>query len=298
LWFAAGDPGSALAVITALEGDVHIIRQKDTVEIAAHQFDHLFNGDSIVTGDGRTTVFFQSGTFRVIESHQALLLTLLDAETEIAGRAGLRLDMAIFNRFFHPVDRTDISHLAELPTECDTLEFTIHTPGNTAVRTNRPDMLWGSVPGANWYAVSVKHKGEIVEDIATTDTFVPYPEHHDSLASGSYVMRVCAYHNNDSLCCQKRIFRVLSEDEIKAIDERVEDVQEMSPDAFTARLLTAVVYEKYDLMTDAIDAYQDLIQQHRFPIIFRTLAVLHARRGDLERARHYFNTYRSLVGQP
>ena len=296
VWFNAQDVSSAPAVLTAVVGDVRIIRQADSVEIAAHMLDHLFEGDSIITGDGRATVFFWSGTLRIIEQDQSMLLTLLDAHSGGTGGTAVHLEMETYSRLFQLAD-DDISILERLPAADDTCTFAIYAPGNTAVRTNRPNMLWSAVPEANWYAVTVEHNGRIIEDIATTDTFVPYPEQHDSLASGSYVLRICAFHSNDSICCLERIFRVLSDEEHEAIEKSVEDALAMSPESLTAQLLTAMAYEQHGLTAQAIEAYQKIMLRHHIPFVLRRLAVLHVTLGIPEYAKQYYDMYRASILQ-
>ncbi len=299
LWFAAPDMQSAPAVITALVGDVRIIRQTDTVEIAAHHLDHLFDGDSIITGDGRATVLFQTGTFTVIKQHTAVLVTLLDAGTIHAGQAGLDTDMETFARLFREAnDAEDHGLETIMAIGQDSSTMTIYAPGNTALCTDRPDILWGHVPGANWYAVTIEHGGQIYNDIATTDTFLPYPAQHDSLSAGSYVLRVIAFHNNDSLNGHVRQFKVLTAEKIESAERCIEDIELKSPDSYTARLLSAMVYERYGLKTEAIDVYQVLVMEQPVPFLVRTLALLYAQVGMPNTARQYYELYRLRIQQP
>jgi hypothetical protein len=302
LMFAASDTLPAPAVLTATDRDVRIIRYQDSVETRARALDHLFDGDSVITGDGQATVLFLTGKFTVIGRHEAVLLTLLDANTARSTRADqsvIHLDMKTFGRLFDRSLEAEIPDLEKTRSAPrDTLGLTIYGPGNTAVRTPRPDMLWGSYPGANWYGVTVEHRGRVVQNIATTDTFLCYPEQHDSLSAGSYVLRVCAFHNNDSLCSHECFFHVLAEGDIDAIDRSVEEIKHTCPEPYTGLLLTAMVYEKHGLVTEAIDAYRDLLQQNPVPFVYRVLAKLYYTLGIPDIARSYHDAYRSFAPEP
>ncbi len=299
LWFAAPDLQPVPAVITALVGDVRIIRQADTVEIAAHHLDHLFDGDSIITGDGRATVLFRTGAFTVIKQHTAALVTLLDAGTVRARKTGLDTDMETFARLFHEAsDAEDHDLETVMAIGQDSSTMTIYAPGNTALCTDRPDILWGNVPGANWYAVTIEQGRQTLNDIATTDTFLPYPTQHDSLGAGSYVLRIIAFHNNDSLNGRIHQFTVLTADKIEKAERCIDDIESKSPDSYTARLLSAMVYERYGMKTEAIDNYQVLVMEQPVPFLVRTLALLYAHVGMPKTARQYYELYRLRIQQP
>lgn len=296
------DISVAPAVFTALDGDVRIIRAQDSVETRARVLDHLFDGDSVITGDGQATVFFLTGRFTVIRRHEAMLLTLLDADTSSRTSADpgvIDAEMNTFRILFDRNNEEEISILKKIRSAThDTFELTIYAPGNTTVGTRRPDMLWSSFPGANWYSVMVADRGAVIKNIATTDTFFSYPRQHDSLSPGSYVLRVCAFHNNDSLCSEERLFQVLGSEDIDAIDTRIDKIVHTCPEASTADLLTALVYKKHGLKNEAIDAYKDFIQRHPVPFAFRALAVLYSTLGISEVARHYYDAYVSLTREP
>lgn len=287
----------APAVLTSVSGDVSIIRAQDSVAITARAMDHLFGGDSVVASDGQATVFYLTGKFTVIPRHTARLLTLLEADTaRMTGteHAVIDVDIKIFHRLFVIDNGTENAALEKIPSAAnDTLMLIIHAPGNTALRSNRPDVVWSYFPGANWYAVTIEQRGRVVNSIATTDTFVSYPQQHDSLAAGSYVLRVCAFHNNDSLCSEERYFQVLTPDVIAEIEKRIDKIARTCPEAYTARLLTALIYEKYDLKTDAIDTYTRLLSNTTAGFVHRALALLYSSMGKPRMARHHYNIYTS-----
>jgi len=285
----------APAVLTSLSGDVSIIRARDSIRTAARVMDHLFGGDSVITGDGQATVFYLTGKFTVVPQHTARLLTLLEADTaRVTGteHAVIDVNMNIFHRLFVIDNGTENAALEKIPSAVgDTLMLVIHAPGNTSLRTNRPDVVWSYFPGANWYGVTIEQRGRVVNNIATTDTFVSYPQQHDSLAAGSYVLRVCAFHNNDSICSAERYFQVFESDVIAEIEKRIDDVVHTCPEAYTARLLTALIYEKYDLKTEAIDTYTRLLDNTPAGFVHRALALLYSSLGKPLMARHHYDMY-------
>lgn len=287
----------APAVLTSLSGDVSIIRAQDSIATAARVMDHLFDGDSVIAYDGQATVFFLTGKFTVIPHHTSRLLTLLEADTaRVSGteHAVIDVDMNIFHRLFVIDNITENAVLGKIPLAVDdTLELIIHAPGNTALRTNRPDVVWSCFPGANWYAVTIEQRGRVVTNIAITDTFVSYPQQHDSLAAGSYVLRVCALHNNDSLCSEERFFQVLTSDVIAKIEKHLDKIVHTCPEAYTARLLTALIYEKYGLKTEAIDTYTRLLDHTAAGFVHRALALLYSSLGRPLMARHHYDIYTS-----
>lgn len=284
------------AVLTSLDGDVRIIREGDSTAVAATPGDHLFEGDSIFAGNGRATVLFLTGAFSVVRK-DTMLVRVLDADT--AGRTVLSSDeMKSIRLLFHREQGPAVPDIVHAASSQDTCGLTIYAPGRTALFTHRPDVLWGSVQGANWYAVTISHAGVLITDIATTDTFVYYPDEYDSLPSGTFILRVCALHNNDSLCRREQTFRILTAAQSEALDRSIGAVTRMCPDAYTSCLLTAIIYAEHGLKTYAIAAYEDLLQRAPMAFALRELAVLHDSMGNEESARQYYKKYRSVISRP
>jgi hypothetical protein len=290
----------SVAVITSVSGEVSVFRVQDTVVHQVATLDNLFDGDSLQIISGEVTLLFNTGKIISLKDSSSLYITAeTDSVRGMSGDAGLSEDVRFSLSPLFEVGKGEEKVVPKFvlraPEDSMVPILTIYVPGNTSLSTARPDVIWSQYPGANWYAVRFQLKGDVLIDNATTDTVMAYTEQNEDLEPGTYLIRVSAFHNKDTLNSQQCFVRVIDSNEVATVKEKISILDHIQADEYTKKLLKALVYEDHKLLIRAAEYYEALgMMRPDDPYSYKALASLYGRLGLPETANHYVDRYEAV----
>lgn len=294
------------AVITALEGNVKIFRGKTGEVVTAQLLYGFFEGDSLKTeADGKATVFYNDGKIVTINENYnneitAIPFDTITRQTKDIKKVSLRTRSIISSLFVFVSEDKKASYKLGVREEEDSFSVAIYTPGNTALTEGKPNILWRSYPGAQFYTVLIQMKDTAVMSVTTVDTFSSYLKTKEelTLSPGSYCLKVSALKDADVLNSAKRFFKILDPEEVDRINNAIADIKAQNSDAFTLHLLNAKVYEETGLILNAIEEYEILLKMKpNMPFIYHTLSIFYNKIGRPEIGNQYLNRYEDLTAE-
>jgi hypothetical protein len=247
----AQDPA---AIITGLSGKAEIVRSQDSIVRAAVLFDILYPGDSLLIDHGQATLLHVDRTVIMVEDSESVLIIHGPGANH---DCDLPEDMNFLLISLFSIGKEKTLPIFEVPPLLDASVsyLTIYAPGNTGLSNARPDVVWSQYPGANWYAVTFQTGGETIIDNATIDTFMTCFEQHRALEPDDYLIRVFAFHNNDTLAVKECSVHVMDSSEVAIAEEQIAVLDGMETDEYTMNLLKALVYEEHSLLSCAAECY-------------------------------------------
>lgn len=159
------------------------------------------------------------------------------------------------------------------------------SPNITAIRETRPAFSWQAVPVADSYGVRLLDLDENpLWSLETADSTAAYPAGEPPLVPGKeYFLQVSAYRGNKLLSSGMANFKLLSEENAKAL-LALEEVHRDDP------FVLASAYAAYELYDLAITQIGELRAGNPGnPNLDRMLANIYLRQGKAEQARELFN---------
>ncbi|HEC79284.1 MAG TPA: hypothetical protein ENI34_09135 [candidate division WOR-3 bacterium] len=293
----------AVAVITAVKGDVKIHRAGEKEFIPAHLEDGLFAGDSLRTDtDGQVTILYcNSGKLLSLTKGESIKIEVSPADTVVRGapdETGLGQETkSILSPLFVFNAEGEKSGLKVLVRgEEDTLNIVVYKPGNSTLLTGRPDIVWSEFPDVQSYIVQLMKMGDVVWCRTTIDTILTYPEDEAELKPGFYFLKIAAIKDNDTVSTAERHIKVLSSDVINELHDILNNIKSQSPDPFTVHFLSAKIYEEKGLIGDAINEYRTLLEMDPDnPTLYRSLSILYNRYGLTGLGNRYLEQYEALL---
>jgi len=294
LFIYADEP--VTAKITALEGDVRIVKRSDGQESMAQLLGVLFDGDSLKTGSGsKATVLYANGKILAINDQAQMEIKGAVPDT-IRGKANdgagaTAGDASVLFAFVTENEAGTRKLMVRGPED----SFVIYKPGNTALMDSRPELLWSSRPDAQAYVAVFQKMGDIVMSVITVDTFLAYPQTMNDLDPGSYMLKVSAIKGNDTVGSVARFVKILKPEDIEGVKTLLKQIAAQKCDPFTLHLLKAQVYEKKGLIADAIEQYEILLSQKPdAAVIHQALCTLYTKLGVQAAANSHLDQYREL----
>ncbi len=295
LFIYADEP--VAAKITALDGDVRIVKRSDGRESMAQLLGVLFDGDSLKTGPGsKAAVLYASGKIQAIIEQSQIEIKDAGSDT-LRGKAneGASATAGKGSVLFAFVTENE-SGTRKLMVRGPEDSFVIYKPGNTALRNSRPELLWSSCMDAQAYVAVFQKMGDIVVSVITADTFLAYPQTMNDLQPGSYMLKVSAVKGSDTIGTAARFVRILKPEDIAAVKIMLEQVAVQKCDSFTLHLLNGHVFESKGLIADAIDQYETLLSfKPDAGVIHQALYALYTKLGVQAAANKHLDRYRELT---
>jgi hypothetical protein len=295
------DKAPVTALLTALEGEVTVVRPPASDPLPAQILGELFPGDQLKTGtEGSATILYQDGKIVTISKNSSVVIPEALPDSVRGGRS-IGEDNPGPG---HPgqlvaliAEGEKIAVNLAVRGEEDTLSLNIYEPGNTALLSGRPSFAWGSFPGAKSYRVKVQRMGSDVWSVITVDTVLPYPENKPELGPGAYLLRIIASTDrNDTLSMTDRAIRILAPEQGDTIRNSVQCILEQKPDSFTYHLLAAKIYETRYLRAEAIREYEALLlDKPDLPFIHLALSILYKEKGQIRPANLHYDRWRELT---
>ncbi len=284
-----------IAVITAVEGGVEISTPSGQVK-KANVLMALNEGDTLLVDDGNITVLYHEGKIMQYKSHSRIILN--DSDTiRGAGETDVNTEEKEDSRLFSlgiGVEKT--VRKVSLRAPYDSAEIYISKPGNTSIIDTRPCFAWRHYSNAVYYELQVKLKTETMLKIITVDTSAIFPENKENLLPGTYIMKILAFYNADTLAEGECIFTLLSEEFIEEINNLTREIERQDADAMTLNLLKALAFQSYKLNCEAIMNYQKVLALNpNQPIILKAIAQLYSDIGDIDNANVYFSKLKILT---
>lgn len=291
----------SVAVLTSVSGDVQVICAQDSVAHSASILEDLFVGDSLQVSIGAATLLFRTGKIVMIEDSSALCIT--PEQDSVRGMSGegslhedVRFSLSPLFAVGQGTEKVIPKYVVRAPEDSLPSLLTIYNPGNTSLTTPRPDVIWSVYPPANWYAVVFQRKGEVVINNATTDTVMKYFEQNEDLEPGTYLVRVHAFHNKDTLNSQQCFLRIIDSSEVETVKQKISILDQIKADEYTKNLLKALVYEDHSLLIRAAEYYSAMSENRPDdPYAYKALADIYKRLGLPEQANMCIDTYESLA---
>lgn len=285
------------AKITALEGDVRIVKRSDGQESLAQLLGVLFDGDSLKTGPGsKATLLYASGKILAINDQTQMEVkgTVPDSirgeANEGAGAAAG--DGSVLFAFVTENEAGTRKLMVRGPED----SFVIYRPGNTALRNSRPELLWSSCLDAQAYVAVFQKMGDIVMSVITVDTFLAYPQTLNDLEPGSYMLKISAIKGSDTVGTAARFVRILKPDDIESVKTLLKQIAAQKCDPFTLHLLKGQVFEKKGLIADAIGQYETLLSfKPDAAVIHKALYALYTKLGVQAAANKHLDRFQELT---
>ncbi len=298
--FAFCEDVNPIAVITAIEGNVKIYRYTNNEYANATLEQGLFTNDSLITAENsEITLLYNNG--KLASFGQNMRFQILPAVDET--QRGLEEQDESGDR------NTGLSHLFAFSAtgeraglkilvrgEEDSLALKVYEPGNTALVSNKPDVIWSRFNKANLYVVIVQRMGEVIWQKTLADTFLKYPEDVSELMPGSYLLKILAIKGNDTLNSAERFIKVLKPDAVTNLFIAIDNIKKQNPDTFTLHYLSALLYESNGLILNAIKEYESLLKiKPNEPVIHRSLSALYNKYGLVELGNKHLEQYEKLT---
>lgn len=292
----------SMAIITAIEGDVKIYRTINKEISNAKLEDALFNGDSIITGeDSEVTLFFNNGKIYSFGSNTGVKIAPPAEETQRGGKTpeeSLQTPSVLSSLFAFSAtgEKTGLKMLVR--GEEDSMNLKIYEPGNTALITNKPDIIWGKYDKADGYTIIIQKMGNLIWQKTTKDTFLNYPEDVPELSPGAYLLKLIATKDNNQLITAERFIKILKPEVIAELNLALNDIIQQKPDSFTLHFLSARIKEEKGLVLNAIREYEVLLKfKPDEPLLHQSLFILYNKIGLPEIGNKYLDRYEELTGK-
>jgi len=285
------------AKITALDGDVRIVKRSDGQETMAQLLGVLFDGDSLKTGAGsKVTVLYANG--KILAINDQTRMEIKDAVSDTIrgksndGAGATSGDRSVLFAFVTENEAGTRKLMVRGPED----SFVIYQPGNTALMDSRPALLWSSCMDAQAYVAVFQKMGDIVMSVITVDTILAYPQTMNDLEPGSYMLKVSAINGSDTVGTVARFVRILKPEDVADVKNLLEQIAAQKCDSFTLFLLKGGVYEKKGLVADAIGQYETLLSfKPDAAVIHQSLYALYTKLGVQTAANKHLDRYRELT---
>jgi hypothetical protein len=286
-----------LAVLTALKGDVRIYHPDQGTEKRACLLDYLFSGDTLIINDkGCATLFFKNGLFHEVENPGRLAINHDLPANKTRDSLGMSVffkDICALKLDYNELDTKYVTAPEE------TVKCNMYCPGNTALINARPDIIWSTCPGANWYTMRIRRASKILKSIATTDTAYAYPEHDDDMEPGGYDIQILAVHNSDTLYKITRSLFILDSLSIYNTGQTMKMIGRQKCDDFTITLLTAVFLRKKQLRSMAIESFKKLLADMPSSLIlYKSMAELYYELGFVDLGNSFLGLSEQKIEKP
>jgi len=291
----------SVAVFTSISGEVRLLRAQDSIAYPAVMLDDLFTGDSVSISIGEATLLYRTGKIITIKDSSAILIT--EESDSVRGMSGdadlsedVRFSLSPLFEVGKGTEKVVPKFVLRAPEDSLMIPLTIYIPGNTSLTTARPDVIWSLYPQANWYAVIFQTRGDIVINNATTDTVMEYIEQNEDLKPGTYLVRVHAFHNKDTLQSQQCFVRIIDSSEVETVKGKITVLDKIQADDYTKNLLKALVYEDHSLLIRAAEYYGAMSSiRPDDPYTYKALADIYGKLGLPEQANDYVDKYELLT---
>jgi len=297
-----GQEKKPLAVITAIDGDVKICRAINKELVPAGIEQGLFPDDSLITGEGaEVTILYNNGKIvsfgpktgiKIVPQSDTIQRGNENQEDSIESPSSISPLFA----FSATGERTGLKILVR--GEEDSLTLKIYEPGNTALITNKPNFVWSKCTNAQSYIVMLQKMGNMIWVRNIQDTMLIYPDDVSELSPGSYLLKILATKDNDTIVSGERFIKILKPEVILEIEGLLKSIQKQNPDSFTLHFLSARIYEEKGLVFDAIREYEALLKiKPDEPLLHRSLSILYNKYGLIETGNRHLDRYEELTGK-
>ncbi len=297
------DETKAVAIVTAIEGDVRIFRVS-TMEIVAANLEHgLFVGDSVITGSGSgVTMLYNNGKISAIGSETGVKITEVPGDTTDRGKSVLESNTPEVTTTLSPLfafsstgEKVGMKILVR--GEEDSTALVVYAPGNTALIEGKPDFVWGRFRNARSYIVTIQRMGNIIWEKLTPDTVMLYPKEEPELVPGTYLFKITALgESKDTLISAERIIKILKSESKEEIVNALNYIISQNPDSFTLHFLSARIYEEKGVILNAIQEYEQILKiKPRALEIHKFLSLLYNKLGLPQFGNKYFDNYERLI---
>lgn len=298
IYLAGQTPPLSAAMITALSGDVQIVRVP-APPVRAQLLAALYAGDTLRAGpESQATILYSNG--RIVCVNPSTAIPIEAPTEEVRGgspdeTAGLSGSVGRVFAFIAESEKTTANLTVRGPE--DSLALSIYEPGNTSLLDSTPRIIWGLYPSAQTYHIKIQRQGTDLVNIITVDTAVAYPIGRSALTPGRYLLRVMACGTvGETLSVTDRVFAVMYPDIADSITRALTAVQDQHPDQFTGHLLAAKIYEEKNMRLSAIAEYRAILLDHPDePLIHRALSNLYRELGLPRLGNWHLDRYEELT---
>lgn len=287
----------AVGLITAVSGDVTLIRPGVAPAIVPQVMAELLPDDTLSVGSGgQASLLLRDGRIVSVAQNTRYPIAAAWGDTSVGVGTGKVPAGSSSGLYAFIAERDQTINKLLVRGEEDSLDLVLLVPGNTSLASDCPNFIWNAYDSAQVYSLSVQQMGKAVWTVMTVDTFMGYPSTKERLEPGVYLVRVCALVGQDTLARTDRSIKILGAEEIASVADAIRALKSRKPDPFTLGLLSAKIYEQSRLRMDALREYQQLLMKEpKVSYIHKALSALYNELGIVPRGNYHLERYEELT---
>lgn len=287
-----------VAVVTSVSGDVQVYDRSSTY-IKAAALLSLNAGDSLIVNQGSTTILYNDGKLVAYTSNARIIIEDIGVDSIRGDKPDEEQDIIARQKLFSlGIGTEKMVRKMSLRAPYDSSRIDLCVPGNTSTIDVRPTFVWRSYFEATWYELRLKIKTQTVAKLITVDTTIAYPENKEDLLPGTYLVKLLAFKNADTLARGECIFTLYDEAQIDEMNDLIGEIEGPPADEVTVWLLKAVTFQSYKMNHEAIRCYQEILSRDPGqPLILKAVAKLYNDIGDVRSADIYLSKADEMTGQ-
>ena len=257
-----GEEAAHLAIVVSMEGEGAKVKRfsQNDLESPAKVGMKLYDKDTVITPALSTcSLMFNTGDVVRVAANSRLTVNMRPQDSKSLMSVSRKLAAAFFTEDPNEDTLAAVGGVRAIDKEMPVLLF----PKEATIVKERPTFQWSEIPGAKSYAVTLTDsEGNVWTKEGVGQTQLQYPNDFPALKQGSnYFWQVDAVLKTTKKTSEAGTFDLASE-EIKKEIEGIRSNLSKNSNASEMLFILAMVYQEHNMMHEAIQEYQTMIQSN------------------------------------